>query len=105
MALPDQIVGGWKAAARAKDCRSRLGLAAIALLYLLLSLWYSQAAPVLEIGDEVWHYQVIDHVAAGRGLPILADAPGLGVGHQEAGQPPLYYLWSALTIRAVDPDP
>ena len=101
-------LAGW-AAGRFKLQESplphRFALIGVCVLYLTLAVWYTQSAPVLEIGDEIWHYQVADHLAAGRGLLVQGTTPGAGIGHQEASQPPLYYLGAAATIRLLDPDP
>lgn len=83
----------------------RAALAVLCAAYAGLAIWYATTAPILEIGDEVWHYQVIDHLAAGRGLLVQGETPGAGIGHQEGSQPPLYYFWAAATVRAIDPDP
>ena len=51
-------LAGW-AASRLKLQESplahRFALIGICVLYLTLAVWYTQAAPVLEIGDEIWH--------------------------------------------------
>lgn len=78
----------------------RLLLALILLLYLLLGLTYALGTPPFEASDELWHYPMVQHLAAGNPLPVqVFDPAQAGPWNQEASQPPLYYyLGAALTF-------
>lgn len=71
------------------------------LTYVALSLVYDQATPTFEASDEVWHYAVVREIADGRGLPVWEEGEHTTF-RQEGGQPPLYYLASALLSNWVD---
>ncbi|GAC1400397.1 MAG: hypothetical protein NVSMB52_13970 [Chloroflexota bacterium] len=72
----------------------------ILLLFLVLEAFYDSSTPILEASDELYHYAAVEHIAQGKGLPVLNSAePSTGLGpHQEAGQAPLYYLLAAALI-------
>ena len=66
----------------------QVGLVAIFVLFSALSGWYSLATPPFETPDEVYHYALVRHLAAGNGLPVQqvgAEAPW----EQEGSQAPL----------------
>lgn len=93
--------------------RRILGL--ILALFILLGSVYALVTPVFEASDELWHYPMIQHLAAGNPLPVQVwDPAQAGPWKQEASQPPLYYyVGAALTfwidtadmaqIRALNP--
>jgi len=62
------------------------------LVYLLFGALYLEAVPPWEVPDEPWHAVYAEAVAAGS-LPEQAST-------YEWHQPPLYYLWPALALRA-----
>ena len=72
------------------------------LAFLALAVTYSVVTPIFEASDELWHYPVVQYIAAGHGLPVqtLPDRPGLW--KQQASQPPLYYAVAALLTSWVD---
>lgn len=75
-------------------------LALILLLFLALGFTYALVTPAFEASDELWHYPMVQHLAAGNSLPVQVFDPALaGPWNQEASQPPLYYyLGAALTF-------
>lgn len=76
------------------------GLCIILLAYLSLGLAYGVILPPFENLDEPEHFEVIRYVAETGRLPVHG-APDIGnyYIHQEASQPPLYYLLSAGLVR------
>ena len=81
--------------------REQFGLLAIFVLFSALSGWYSLATPPFETPDEVYHYALVRHLAAGNGLPVQqvgAEAPW----EQEGSQAPLYYLLAGWLTRSID---
>lgn len=70
-----------------------------AIGFVLLAGYYSLATPIFEAPDELWHYHVVSEMARGR----FAD-PG-GPAHQEATQPPLYYVLAAALDRLAPAPP
>jgi hypothetical protein len=79
----------------------KIGAALIVIASFLLFSLYSVLTPLYEASDELWHYPMVQHLAAGGGMPIQrkdqtdADAPW----RQEGSQPPLYY-WIAAAFSA-----
>lgn len=75
-------------------------MALILALFILLGFTYALVTPAFEASDELWHYPMIQHLAAGNPLPVQVFDPALaGPWNQEASQPPLYYaLGAALTF-------
>lgn len=79
----------------------RIAAALIVLASFALFSLYSAATPLFEASDELWHYPMVQHLAAGGGLPVQragqtdAEAPW----RQEGSQPPLYY-WIAAAASA-----
>ena len=83
--------------------RKRPFLLLILTLYLLLALGYGVINPLFEAPDEHWHYFTAQFIADNKRLPVVA--PGDEYDEwlsQEAAQPPLYYLLSALLIVPID---
>src|SRR5690606_34946548 len=81
----------------------RLLLALIVLLYLLLGFTYALVTPPFEASDELWHYPMIQHLAAGNPLPVqVFDPAQAGPWNQEASQPPLYYYLGAALTAWID---
>ncbi len=65
---------------------------------LALGVFYAFTTPIFEASDELWHYPMVRHLAAGNPLPIQ-NPDDVGAWKQEASQPPLYYyLGAALTF-------
>lgn len=66
-----------------------------------LGLLYDSSTPVFEGLDELWHYAIVQHLAAGEGLPTQIpgqDSPW----RQQGNQPPLYYAAVAATTFWID---
>lgn len=68
-------------------------------LFILLGFGYDSLTPIFENSDEPLHYPVIQHIAAGNGLPIAQ--PGQA-WNQEGTQPPLYYTIVAASTFWID---
>ncbi len=66
----------------------------VVLAFTLLVGLHVAFTPVFEAPDEVWHYAYVRWLAEGYGLPSLTD--DRSGAHQQAAQPPLYYLAAAL---------
>ncbi|MDP2937602.1 MAG: DUF2142 domain-containing protein, partial [Dehalococcoidia bacterium] len=77
-------------------------LALLLITFLSLATLYNVVNPIFEAPDEPWHYLFVDHLANGRGLPILYADPLKNIAGQEGGQPPLYYALAALTVFWTD---
>ncbi len=73
----------------------------ILALYMLLAGVYSVATPIFEASDELWHYPMVQTIAATGHLPVQ-DAANIGPWRQEGSQPPLYYLIAALLTGGID---
>lgn len=73
----------------------------ILLAFLILATIYSIVTPIFEAGDEIWHYPFVQHLATGHGLPVQ-DPNVETLWKQEGGQPPLYYVLSALVTFWID---
>ncbi|GIK54843.1 MAG: hypothetical protein HND44_21720 [Chloroflexi bacterium] len=75
-------------------------LTLLLLLFVLLGGVYAFTTPIFEASDELWHYPMVQHLAAGNPLPVqVFDPAQAGPWKQEASQPPLYYyLGAALTF-------
>ena len=69
-------------------------------VYLILALIYNVTNPILESPDAIWHFRYILYLAQGKGLPHYTGTP-LPM-HQEASQPPLYYLLAVPLVALVD---
>lgn len=77
-------------------------IGAIVALFCALGVIYSILTPIFEASDELWHYPVVQHIAAGRGLPVQTPPDRAGLWKQEASQPPLYYALAGLLTAWVD---
>ncbi len=69
--------------------------------FVMISLAYASAAPILEKNDEDHHLAMVIHLANGGGLPVQqagAQTPWM----QEGSQPPLYYWLASLPARFFD---
>ncbi|MCU0510681.1 MAG: hypothetical protein MUC34_20390, partial [Anaerolineae bacterium] len=60
----------------------------------MLATIYSIVVPPFEAPDEIWHMAFVQHVAAGKGLPI-ATPNTQELWRQQGTQAPLYYLGAA----------
>ncbi len=76
-------------------------LALILSLYLLLAVGYNIINPLFESPDEHWHYFTAQYIADHRELPAVSENYDEWLS-QEAAQPPLYYMLSALIIAPVN---
>ena len=77
---------------------------AILTLFFVLGLVYSISVPIFETPDELFHYPMVQQLATKRKLPVLPTTPEAPVGpwEQEGGQPPLYYILTALLTAQID---
>jgi hypothetical protein len=75
----------------------------IALLHLGLSLLYSLVIPPWEGVDEWSHYKFAEYVALNRALPNPGQRLTTEYETDQATQPPLYYLLTAVAIAPVAP--
>ncbi len=84
--------------------RERFAVSLLLIVSFVLFNIYSIATPLFEASDELWHYPLVQYLAAGNGLPIQRqdqsddDAPW----RQEGSQPPLYYALAALITAPLD---
>ncbi len=83
------------------DSRSRIGLLLILTLYLVLSVQFMQATPEFEASDEATHFGHVLHLKENKML-IVADANRRTLAAQEATQPPLYYVLTAIVINTLN---
>ncbi len=86
---------------RRRATPARWLLALILSLYLLLAIGYGLVNPLFESPDEHWHYFTAQAIVDQRALPAVTEDYDEWLS-QEAAQPPLYYLLSALLISPVD---
>lgn len=86
--------------------RHRRAFYGILAAFVLLAAAYSVTVPIFEAPDELFHYPMVEHLAAERALPVLPTEPGAEVGpwEQEGGQPPLYYVLAALLTAPINTD-
>lgn len=77
---------------------------AILLAHLALSVLYSVIVPLWEAHDEWAHYKFVEYVARHRALPPPNQRLTEEYQYDEATQPPLYYLLTALPVLAVNTD-
>ncbi len=76
-----------------------LGL--IVAAYVVLAVIYSVVTPLFEASDELWHYPMVEHIAATGELPVQ-DASRPTLWRQEGSQPPLYYMIAAALTAGID---
>ncbi len=81
----------------------RWPLTLLVAAYLALAVMYSVVTPLFESPDEVWHYEYIRWLAAGKGLAAPEDV-GVAPWVQEGSQPPLYYLLGAAVTAFIPTD-
>jgi 4-amino-4-deoxy-L-arabinose transferase-like glycosyltransferase len=74
-------------------------LVLVVALYLLLGSFYLINIPALEKPDEEWHYAYVVYLLDKGKLPPISTDETINPAQQEAGQPPLYYLLAATTVR------
>lgn len=78
-------------------------LSVLLAIYFSLAVGYSLATPILEAGDEYWHFFAVSEIIEHRALPVLGrPADDRFSPAQEAGQPPLYHLAAALLVSWID---
>ena len=83
------------------SARPRAGLALLIALFVLLAGLYSVLVPAFETPDEIWHYAFIQHLAAGRGLPV-SEPNTQALWRQQGVQAPGYYLAAAALTALID---
>jgi len=76
----------------------------VVLAHILLGLLYSIVTPPWEAHDEWAHYRYAEFVAQERRLPPPDQRLTTTYRYDEASQPPLYYLITALPLLFVPPD-
>jgi len=72
-------------------------------VFLILSVIYARATPVLEASDELWHFGMVDYIADNARLPVQ-DPDVETTYRQEGSQPPLYYLIGAALVSGINRD-
>jgi 4-amino-4-deoxy-L-arabinose transferase-like glycosyltransferase len=70
-------------------------------VFVLLAGLYSVVVPPFETPDEIWHYAFIQHLAAGRGLPV-SEPHTQALWRQQGVQAPGYYLAAAALTAVID---
>ncbi len=70
-------------------------------VFVLLAGLYSIVVPPFETPDEIWHYAFIQHLAAGKGLPV-SEPNTQALWRQQGVQAPGYYLAAAALTAAID---
>lgn len=73
----------------------------ILALYLLITVAYGVVNPLFEAPDEHWHFFTAVYIAENKRLPIVEEEYDTWLS-QEAAQPPLYYILSAVLIAPLD---
>ncbi|NLE99615.1 MAG: DUF2142 domain-containing protein, partial [Anaerolineales bacterium] len=76
-------------------------LVGILAAFVALATVYSVVVPPFEASDELWHYPMVQTIAANWRLPVQ-DPAAVGPWRQEGSQPPLYYVIGALTTCWID---
>ncbi|HYO89856.1 MAG TPA: glycosyltransferase family 39 protein, partial [Candidatus Limnocylindrales bacterium] len=76
-------------------------LSLIVAAYIVLAVIYSVVTPLFEASDELWHYPMVQHIAAMGELPVQDPATPT-LWRQEGSQPPLYYLMAAALTAGID---
>lgn len=71
-------------------------------IYVILAVGCSVVNPLFEAPDEQHHYFTARQIAKTGRLPVATDDT---LARQEAAQPPLYYLLSALLVAPIDTAP
>lgn len=74
----------------------------MALVHLVLAVWYSVVVPPWESYDEMGHYYYAEYIARHKHLP--PPDKQLAPVHNETHQPPLYYTLASLPIMLAVPD-
>ena len=72
-------------------------------VFVLLAGLYSVVVPPFETPDEIWHYAFVQHLAAGRGLPV-SEPNTQALWRQQGVQAPGYYLAAAALTAAIGQD-
>ena len=72
-------------------------------VFVLLAGLCSVVVPPFETPDEIWHYAFIQHLAAGRGLPV-SEPNTQALWRQQGVQAPGYYLAAAALTAVIDQD-
>jgi Dolichyl-phosphate-mannose-protein mannosyltransferase len=79
-----------------------VGVWVLLFAFVVLAVTYSVVTPIFEASDEVWHYPVVQYIAAGHGLPAQTPPDRPGLWKQEASQAPLYYALAGLLTSWID---
>ena len=85
------------------SARPRAGVALLIGVFVLLAGLYSVVVPPFETPDEIWHYAFIQHLAAGKGLPV-SEPNTEALWRQQGVQAPGYYLAAAALTALIDQD-
>jgi 4-amino-4-deoxy-L-arabinose transferase-like glycosyltransferase len=81
--------------------RKRWALMILVLVFCLLGALHGVVVPLFEAPDEIWHFSFIEVMARERDLPVQpTDEKNMWL--RESGQPPLYYILSALFVLPFD---
>jgi len=83
--------------------RQHRAIILILIGFIVLGTVYSVVTPIFEAPDELQHYFFVQHLADGKGLPVITGpVPDI---QAEVHQPPLYYAMGALVTFWIDIDP
>jgi len=70
--------------------------------YLLFAALYGVVTPLFEASDELWHYPMVQYIAA-HGFALPVQRAGVETAwRQEGSQPPLYYMLAAALTAWLD---
>jgi 4-amino-4-deoxy-L-arabinose transferase-like glycosyltransferase len=70
--------------------------------YLLFAALYCVITPLFEASDELWHYPMVQYIAA-HGFTLPVQRAGVETAwRQEGSQPPLYYMLAAALTAWLD---
>jgi len=100
-AMPRRADPGMDETAAIAERRQHQLVAIILILFVALGTVYSVVTPLFETPDGVWHYLYVKHIADGGGLPVYEEGVSFPM-HQEASQPPLYYLINGWATSWID---
>lgn len=82
----------------------RLAVGLILAAAFLLFTTYGLSTPLFEASDELWHYPLVQHIAASGDLPEQrkGQSDATAPWRQEGSQPPLYYVVAAIASAPFD---
>ena len=82
-------------------CDKRWAVWFLLVVFLALGVTYSVVTPIFEASDELWHYPVVQYIAAGHGLPVQTPADRAWPV-EAAGQPAAAVLCAGRSAHGLD---